>query len=110
MLNVPKKHRRVNSESYGKKIAIKHKIVNVITKYSFATKAGTSVSNPLKQNQDAYVTQPHILGLPHCHLFAICDGHGSKGREVSNLLKIRLPLLIDKNFNLQLQGPSLNLQ
>ena len=109
-MNPIKKHRRVNTEIFSKKVLIKRKIVNVITKFSFATKAGMNSNNPHKQNQDAFVTQPHIMGLPHCHLFAVCDGHGSKGREVSNLLKVRLPQLIEKNFNLQMQGPALNLQ
>ena len=68
------------------------KITNIITKFSFATKGGISSHNPFKVNQDAYITSPHIMGLRHCHFFSVCDGHGSNGREVSSLLKHRLPL------------------
>ena len=73
----------------------KSKLTNIITKFSFATKGGISAHNPYKVNQDAYVTNPHIMGLRHCHFFSVCDGHGSNGREVSSLLKHRLPLLVE---------------
>ena len=73
----------------------RHKIVNIITKFSFATKGGISAHNPYKVNQDAYITNPHIMGLKHCHFFSVCDGHGSNGREVSSLLKHRLPMYIE---------------
>lgn len=66
-------------------------IQNVITKFSFATKGGIAANNPFKQNQDAYLTNPHIMGLRHCHFFAVCDGHGTNGREVSNFMKQILP-------------------
>lgn len=76
----------------------KPKIVNIITKFSFATKGGISAHNPYKVNQDAYVTNPHIMGLKHCHFFSVCDGHGSNGRDVSSLLKHRLPMYIETNL------------
>ena len=67
------------------------KMSNVITKFSFATKGGISAHNPFKVNQDAYITNPHVMGLKYFHFFAACDGHGSNGREVSSFLKHRLP-------------------
>lgn len=60
---------------------------NAVHKFSFATKGGSSVNNPYKQNQDSFITNPHMLRLPHCHLFAVCDGHGINGHKVSNFLK-----------------------
>ena len=72
-----------------------NKISNVVTKFSFATKGGIAAHNPYKTNQDAYITQPHILGLKHCHFFSVCDGHGKNGREVSGLLKHRLPYHVE---------------
>jgi serine/threonine protein phosphatase PrpC len=71
----------------------------VITKFSFATKGGIAHSNPFKQNQDAYLTNPHILGLPHCHFFAVCDGHGTNGHHVSSLLKMTLPKNIEDHLS-----------
>ena len=64
---------------------------NVVTKFSFATKGGVAAHNPYKVNQDAYLTNPHMLNLRHSHFFSVCDGHGHNGQEVSGLLKHRLP-------------------
>ena len=52
---------------------------NVVTKFSFATKGGIAAHNPYKVNQDAYLTNPHMLNLRHCHFFSVCDGHGHNG-------------------------------
>lgn len=32
------------------------------------------------------------------HYFGVCDGHGQNGREVSNFLKMRLPVLMAKGI------------
>jgi len=53
------------------------------------------VQNPYKQNQDVYITNPHIMQLRHCHFFSVCDGHGHYGHDVSGLLKFRLPQNIE---------------
>ena len=71
---------------------------NVVTKFSFATKGGIAAHNPYKVNQDAYLTNPHMLNLRHCHFFSVCDGHGHNGQEVSGLLKHRLPFQIEKHL------------
>ena len=76
----------------------KQKISNVVTKFSFATKGGIAAHNPYKTNQDAYITSPHIMGLKHCHFFSVCDGHGQNGREVSGLLKHRLPFHVENQM------------
>ena len=60
---------------------------NCVTKFAFATKTGISPSNPHKTNQDAWITVPHFCGLKYCHFFAVADGHGQYGREVSSYMK-----------------------
>jgi len=87
-----------NGSKEGKKKDDKQRIVNIITKFSFATKGGISAHNPYKVNQDAYITNPHIMGLKHCHFFSVCDGHGSNGRDVSSFLKHRLPMFIESHL------------
>jgi serine/threonine protein phosphatase PrpC len=47
------------------------------------------------------------MGLRHCHFFAVCDGHGSNGREVSALLKHRLPLLVETQLKTNLANHDL---
>ena len=73
-------------------------ISNVVTKFSFATKGGIAPHNPYKVNQDAYLTNPNLLNLRHCHFFSVCDGHGHYGQEVSGLLKHRLPFNIESGL------------
>ena len=41
---------------------------------------------------------PHFFGLKYCHFFAVADGHGQYGREVSSQLKARLPLYIEADL------------
>ena len=38
------------------------------------------------------------MGLKHCHFFSVCDGHGQNGREVSGLLKHRLPVHVEQQM------------
>ena len=73
----------------------KQMFTNSVTKFAFATKTGQSPSNPNKQNQDAWITVPHFCGLKYCHFFAVADGHGQWGREVSSMMKQRLPHFIE---------------
>lgn len=44
------------------------------------------------------------MGVKHCHFFAVCDGHGSNGREVSTFLKHRLPIFVENHLQTQLAG------
>lgn len=85
-----------------------NKISNVVTKFSFATKGGIAPHNPYKTNQDAYITSPHIMGLKHCHFFSVCDGHGQNGREVSGLLKHRLPFHVENQMKKNLANHDFN--
>jgi len=86
--------KQANSPGTTKKAAAArdpNSVHNVVTKFSFATKGGIAAHNPYKVNQDAYLTNPHMLNLRHCHFFSVCDGHGHNGQEVSGLMKHRLP-------------------
>jgi len=76
---------------------------NCVTKFAFATKTGQSPSNPHKQNQDAWITVPHFCGLKYCHFFAVADGHGQYGREVSSYMKQRLPQFIEAEMRFMFQ-------
>ena len=71
---------------------------NCVRKFAFATRVGFHPNNPNKQNQDAYILNPNLAGLPSVHLFGICDGHGQYGREVSEFVKKKLPELLERNM------------
>ena len=72
---------------------VQHKIV--VTKYAFYSKVGQAPTNPGKQNQDAFIVHPKILGSYSQHLFGVADGHGQFGKEVSAVVKQRYPELLE---------------
>jgi serine/threonine protein phosphatase PrpC len=48
------------------------------------------------------------MGLKHCHFFSVCDGHGANGREVSGLLKHRLPFQVENQMKKNLGSHDFN--
>jgi serine/threonine protein phosphatase PrpC len=71
---------------------------NCVRKFAFATRVGYHPHNPNKVNQDQYILAPNVGGYPSLHIFGICDGHGQFGREVSNFVKVSLPVHIEKLY------------
>lgn len=61
--------------------------VNIVTKFAFATRVGFIPNNPYKENQDNFILNPNLLKLPACHHFAVADGHGQNGKQVSTYIK-----------------------
>ena len=68
---------------------------NVVKKFAFASLAGMTQPHMgpayLKSNQDAYILHPNINKCPAMHLFAVADGHGTFGQEISAYVKQKLP-------------------
>ena len=75
------------------------KVDNHVTKFSFATKAGKSLRNPRKKNQDQYIVEPMFLGMKDVHFFGICDGHGINGKFVSTFIKTEMPRLFEQHLH-----------
>ncbi len=63
----------------------------LVTKYAYYSKVGSIPNNPYKQNQDSFIVCPKIGGHYSQHLFGVADGHGVYGKEVSSLVKQKLP-------------------
>ena len=74
------------------------KFDNCVTKFSFATKTGFSPKNPNKVNQDSYLVLPHLGEYRRTHFFAVCDGHGVFGKEVSEFVKTRLGSYVEQSI------------
>lgn len=74
------------------------KFDNCVTKFSFATKTGFSPKNPNKVNQDQYLVMPHLGEYRRTHFFAVCDGHGVFGREVSDFVKNNLAMTVQQGI------------
>ncbi|CAD8202823.1 unnamed protein product [Paramecium octaurelia] len=66
-------------------------------KYAGRTRKGFQLSNASKVNQDTYVCCARIDNNEFIHLFAVCDGHGEHGHQVSGFIKAQLPQLVSKN-------------
>ncbi len=52
---------------------------SMISRFSYSTKMGAGK----KENQDALIVSPKLLGTRSMHLFGVCDGHGLNGKQAS---------------------------
>ena len=59
---------------------------------------GFQPGNSNKVNQDSFILAPNIKSKPALHVFGVCDGHGSNGREASNFVKFALPIAIEEGL------------
>ena len=71
---------------------------NIVTKFAFATRVGHYPNNPYKVNQDAFILAPNILNMQSMHYFGVCDGHGQNGKDVSSMIKQKLPSYLEQNL------------
>ena len=55
--------------------------------------------NANKVNQDSFIECPNLKLLPEVFLFAVADGHGFYGREVSTFVKQKFPNILAENEN-----------
>lgn len=50
--------------------------LDVITAVSSKSRAGQNEHQMQKINQDIFIENRHLNGVPFLHLFGVCDGHG----------------------------------
>lgn len=62
--------------------------------FAHITKGGYVPGNPDKTNQDAFIECPNFGLHADWHFFAVCDGHGYFGGEVSGYVKQRYPEIL----------------
>ena len=84
--------------THKRKFSAERVKIEVISSFSHKTMTGYMPGNPAKVNQDAYITIQNLTD--ECSLFAVADGHGINGREVSGFIKDRYPVLLSKEPNL----------
>lgn len=73
-------------------------IDNVVTNFAYKTRIGEVSGRPKKQNQDAYILSHLFAPAQKDYLFAVCDGHGLYGHEVSGFIKEQLPRMISASY------------
>lgn len=76
--------------------------INAVNCFSFKTMTGYMPGNPAKVNQDSFIAIQSLTN--DSSLFAVADGHGINGKNVSNYIKDRFPILL-KRDNLLLSNP-----
>lgn len=62
-----------------------------VSSYGVSSQMGMVPKRPNKPNQDAYFALENFMDIDNAYLFGIMDGHGHFGREVSTLVKAKLP-------------------
>jgi serine/threonine protein phosphatase PrpC len=49
-------------------------------------------------NQDSFLAVPHLAEYRRTHFFAVCDGHGLFGKEVSEFIRASLSTQVEKEI------------
>lgn len=68
----------------------------VVAKFAHRSQVGYQPNNPHKVNQDNFIEAVNFAGKTNAYLFAVADGHGTYGHEVSRYIKKRLPVLLSQ--------------
>ena len=66
--------------------------IPIVSKFAHRSHVGYLPGNPHKVNQDNFIEIVNFAGKVNCYLFAVADGHGVYGHEVSHFIKLRLPM------------------
>lgn len=108
------KDAHIKSEKLLNYLAKSSKRSKVMTKHGGYSKAGISKYDPIKPNQDRFISSINMLLTPQrgfnqiktekqsyplskkIDLFGVFDGHGKDGHHVSEYIKEKLPYLIRK--------------
>ena len=62
------------------------------------TAPGTLDGKKKKTNQDSLIFFPQFMGIPDRYLFAVLDGHGPIGHEVSQYVKNKFPSILEEKM------------
>ncbi len=68
--------------------------------YSYRTKQGVLATNPKKVNQDSLLIKTK-LNNKNIHLFAVADGHGVFGHQISQLVARNLSKFLESYLKSQ---------
>lgn len=68
---------------------------HVVSSFAYKTMTGYMPGNPGKVNQDSFIAIQSLTD--DSSLFAVADGHGLNGKEVSSYVKERFPVLLKRD-------------
>lgn len=73
--------------------------VNCVTRVAYKTRVGSVYGKPKLNNQDSFIIKPALKCVRGHYLFAVLDGHGSYGHNVSQFIRDSYPDLIENNLD-----------
>lgn len=73
-------------------------IQNSVIKFSCKSRKGSLGGVPKETNQDNYIAHSSLQGVKGQYLFIVCDGHGSEGHLVSNLIKLQFVQVLERKL------------
>lgn len=78
--------------------SIPFSVQNCVIRCSFKTRIGSIMNINKPQNQDSFIITSNLKSLKGQYLFAVCDGHGEDGHLVSDLIKQKFLVLLEKHL------------
>lgn len=69
-----------------------------ISSYACRSLAGSMDGISAKTNQDGYISIPKFAGFQDHHFFAVMDGHGNNGHDVTDYVRANLPKYLKDVF------------
>lgn len=66
--------------------------------FACRSRAGFSLDQPKKSNQDAFFARPNCVAGEEVSMFGVCDGHGAHGHRISAFIANNLPVLLEERL------------
>lgn len=73
-------------------------LTNSVFRAGYKSRVGTINGKPKLHNEDTVIIKANLQNLRGQYLFAICDGHGREGYEISEFVKENYPIHVEMLF------------
>jgi hypothetical protein len=91
------------SKKLSKKSTITNRIPsqirNCVSKYSAFSQTGSIMHIPKPHNQDSFLVKTNFGNVKGQYLFAVCDGHGEIGHDVSSYITSHLGSALERSLS-----------
>lgn len=80
---------------------------NSVKTVAYKTKVGFVCGKPKLHNQDSFIIKPSLKGIRGHYLFAVLDGHGTYGHDVSSFIRENFTKIIEECLESELSNLSI---
>lgn len=81
--------------------------LNSVKTVAYKSKVGSVYSKPKLHNQDSFIIKPSLQGIRGHYLFAVLDGHGAYGHDVSSFIRENFPIIIEDSLQREMSSLSI---